>query len=257
MMKKKVNLLHISDLHFGIEASGDYTETAMAQRKNTLDGLIKTVRDLGSKWRPHVAVLSGDIGWKGIQEDYQRAKAWIENELFNELKLTPGDLIFCAGNHDIDRKKTFGMSPPPSSKEADEWLAIEHLENFIRPFEAFDTFCKELKIPELHVGKNLFHLIGQRDLKGLRFVVLNSAWFCRGDEDDGKLWIGLPQLQVMNAASQLADPDQYDSSLITIVVLHHPPECLNKAENNSYGDRPNTSRYLAQSVKWDALKIVS
>lgn len=245
-MKKKVNLLHLSDLHFGIEASWDYTETAMAQRKNTLDDLLKKVRGLDIEWRPDIVVISGDIGWKGIQEDYQKAKAWLEEELLKELGLKPEDLVLCAGNHDIDRKLTMGMEPPASSKKADEWLAVEHLENFLRPFEAFGTFCKELKIPELKVGEKPFQFIGQRALKGLRFVVLNSAWFCRGDEDDGKLWIGLPQLQVMNAASQLADPDQYDSALITIAVLHHPPECLNKAEDNSYDDRPNTSRYLAQ-----------
>ncbi len=238
-MTKKVNLLHLSDLHFGVEASLDYTDTAKAQRKNTLDALIKTLQELDTEWRPDVVVISGDIGWQGVQEDYQEAKAWLEEKLLKELGLTPKDLVVCAGNHDINRKLTFGMKPPSSSKEADVWLAIENLDNFLRPFKAFETFCVDLKIPELNIGKEPFYFIGHRNLKakGLRFVVLNSAWFARGGEDKDKLWIGLPQLKVMRAASQLADPEQYDTGLITVAVLHHPPNWLNDSETSSYAGR--------------------
>ena len=112
---------------------------------------MKKLRGLDAEWLPDIIVISGDLGWKGIQEDYQKAKAWFEEKLLKELGLTPGDLVICAGNHDIDRKHTVGMEPPASSKKADEWLATEHLENFIRPFKAFDTFCRDLKIPELKV----------------------------------------------------------------------------------------------------------
>lgn len=245
-MKKTVNVLHLSDLHFGIEASGECTETALARRKLTLDGLINVLSGIESSLKPHVVVISGDIGWKGLDTDYRQAREWIENKLLKAMGLTSEDLIVCAGNHDIDRDETTGLEPPSSPDKADDWLSIEKLKNFIRPFEAFNRFCEDLKIPEPYINDKPFHLIGAREQKGLQFVVLNSAWFCRGKKDKDKLWLGLPQLQRMSAATQLADPGQYDSGPIFIGILHHPPEWLNDAETTSRKGRLAAFNYLAQ-----------
>lgn len=245
-MKKTVNVLHLSDLHFGIELSEDRTETALARRKNTLDALITELSRLEYSMKPDMVVISGDIGWKGIDDDYRQARGWVENKLLKALDLSQDDLIVCAGNHDIDRGKTTGLEPPKSPDKADEWLAIENLENFTRPFEPFSRFCDDLKIPVLHINGKPFHLIGVREHKGLRIVVLNSAWFCRGKNDKDKLWLGLPQLKVMNSAGQLADPEQYDSGPIFISILHHPTEWFNGAETTGRRDRPTTLGYLAQ-----------
>jgi len=216
-MTNKINILHLSDLHFGRE--GDATEKAM--RENALNGLVRALNlnHLGSEWKPDIIVISGDIGWKGGSEDYELAKNWIEDHLLYTLNLTSDELILCAGNHDIDRKKTKGMNPPTSEKEADDWLKIENLDSFIRPFESFNSFCKDMKIPDMEIGDKSFHLIGQKDLKGLRFVV---------------------------AKKQLADHYDYDNEIITISVFHHPPSWLNEAERNSYADRLNTVRYLSE-----------
>ncbi|GAX60887.1 Ser/Thr phosphatase family protein [Candidatus Scalindua japonica] len=242
-----VNILHLSDLHFGIETSKKCSVTALSKRENTLDELIKVLKKtVGTEWRPDIVTISGDIGWSGREKDYIEARKWIEDELLEVLELSVDNLIVCAGNHDINRDETMGMEPPLTHEKADKWLLIENIKKFIEPFKDYNRFCGEFKIPELSISENKYHLIGQREIKGLRFVVLNSAWFCRGDDDRGNLWMGLPQLKVMNAALQLADPEQYDTELITISILHHPPGWLNDYETNSYDERINTFSYISE-----------
>ncbi len=250
-MPNKVNILHLSDLHFGVEpytgATSSATGTALAKRINTLDGLLDVLLNIEKIWNPDVIIISGDVGWKGSKKNYDDAKLWIK-KLLKAVGLKSKDLIICAGNHDIDRSKTISMNPPISVKDADDWLQIENLEIFIRPFESFCSFYDDLKIPHLSIGKKKFILSGQREVSGIRFVVLNSAWFSRNDKDKGNLWIGLPQIQVMKATKQLLNESKYDDDVISIAVLHHPTEYLNDNETNSYDNRLNTYRYLSEHV---------
>jgi formylglycine-generating enzyme required for sulfatase activity/energy-coupling factor transporter ATP-binding protein EcfA2 len=240
----QVNVLHLSDLHFGVESHTDYTKTALAQRKLTLKGLVKILESLDASWRPDIIAVTGDIGWRAASEDYKQAKAWLRKVL-KTLALTPKDLVVCAGNHDLDREETLGSKPPVSSTEADEWLRVDRLKYFVRPFEGYQQFCKDMKMPQPALDKEKLMLAGQRTIKGLRVVVLNSAWFCRGDEDEKKLWLGLPQLKVMAASGQLAEKEDYDTTDITLAIFHHTPGWLNEAEYNSYDGRINTVRYLS------------
>jgi len=241
-----INILHLSDLHFGIEPDPRHAPTAIALRQNTLDALLKKLKRVDQSWRPDIVVISGDIGWKGRTDDYDQAQEWLIDNLMKELDIAPERLLISPGNHDIDRTKTIGMSPPAAAAEADEWLKVEHLDNFIRPFEAFKDFSRKMAIPQLVAGDRSFHTTGMRDLLDLKFIMLNSAWFCRGDADRDRLWPGLPLLKVMNAASQIGDPDKYDDNPITIALMHHPPAWLNEAERHTFDKRINTIRYLAE-----------
>ncbi|PET17059.1 metallophosphoesterase family protein [Bacillus thuringiensis] len=243
-MDNIVNVLHISDIHFGMEKAEQVTMAA--QRKNSLDQLLKILSDLELEDKPDIIVISGDISWQGKKEGYLAAKSWIEEELLVTTNLTSKELIVCAGNHDINRNKAFGTLPPTNSRMADDWLKIESLENFIRPFEAFNDFCKDLGIPELSIGSNKFNLIGQRNIHGIKFIVLNSAWFCRNKEDSGKLWIGLPQLELMQAHNQIIQPEEYGEGIMSIGILHHPQSWLHVEEQNTYEERPSTYRYLSE-----------
>lgn len=138
-----------------------------------------------------------------------------------------------------------GMSPPKNYKEADEWLKIENIENFERPFSEYINFCEDLGVVPYVIGENEKYIMGKREVEGLNFISLNSAWFCRGNKDKGDLWIGLPQLKLMNAEKQLVNKKKYDEDKITIALHHHPPSWLNDSEDNSYGNRTNTYRYLS------------
>jgi len=244
-MTNRINILHLSDLHFGIEPSPDIGPTAVAQRNNTLNSLLMELSCLEPEWQPRIVVVSGDIGWKGKKEDYEKARTWLDS-LLSILKLTPDELILCPGNHDIDRDKTISMRRPASPKEADDWLKVERIENFTLPFKEFIDFSKALQIPSLSIAGKSYWLMGKREVSGIHVVALNSAWFSRAKDDKGELWIGLPQLEVMNAASQLIDPSKYDNEVITISILHHPPSDLHDAEYNTSDARKASFRYLSE-----------
>lgn len=244
-MNDKINILHLSDLHFGVETSPDIAPTAIAQRTNTLNSLIDEIAQLESAWEPNIVVISGDIGWLGKKKDYEQAAVWL-NKLLAITNLTPNELILCAGNHDIDRDETISMRQPASPKEAYDWLKIETVEHFSRPFKEFSSFIRDFKIPLLSIAEKSYPLMGQRTILGVRFIVLNTAWFSRDREDKGKLWIGKPQLEVMKASSQLVDQNKYDDETITISVLHHPPADLHDAEYNTYDSQECTYLYLSK-----------
>ncbi|NIM13175.1 MAG: NACHT domain-containing protein [Candidatus Aminicenantes bacterium] len=233
-MKNKVNILHLSDLHFG-----DESLTMAAKRKNVLERMVEIIKKEDRLWKPHLLVISGDIGWKGEKDDYQHAKKWLI-QILDALELTSKELIICAGNHDIDLKEAQFLVSPSNSQDADNLLRVENIHRFSKPFENYISFCQEMGIVPYSIGTEYSFMVGSRKVEGLRFIILNSAWFCRKNKMN-KLWIGLPHLQIMEASGQLGNKD-----MVNIALIHHPPEWLDEEENNSYGKRLNTYQYLTQ-----------
>jgi formylglycine-generating enzyme required for sulfatase activity len=235
------NLLHLSDLHFGY----DKDALARAQRAEALDLLVKTVRELAPDWIPRILVISGDLTWQGKPSGYPELADWLTEKLFPATGLTPADCIVCPGNHDIDHDAAFSLlDRTQDAKKADALLNPGRLaKGFAVPFEAFVKFAAGFGIPAPVLNGAPNHLAGTRDLRGLRFVCANSAWFCRDSATDhGQLWLGLPQLQSM----QLMNPDDYDTAPVTVAVLHHPQASLADADRNAYGNRPDAYGYLAR-----------
>lgn len=243
-MNNKINILHLSDLHFGAEPNEKVFRTAIAKRKNVLNSFFNVFENLDETWWPDIIVISGDIVWRGKKEDYQFAKGWI-SDLLNKLNLTSDELIICAGNHDLDRDKTAAMFRPPNCAAADTCLEIEKLDNLVTPFSEYNLFCEDMKIPKLSIGERKYFLMGQREINGINFIVLNSSWFSRDDEDSGNLYIGSPHLEVMKSENQLINPEKYDSEPISISILHHPFDKLAENEKYSY-DRNSTYSYLSE-----------
>jgi hypothetical protein len=234
-----VTILHLTDLHFGCDSS----KLDGAKRTLCLDSLVKTVAVLEREWRPKVLCVTGDIGWHGIKTDYDLAKAWLE-QLLKDLKLKFRDTVVCAGNHDIDRAIARTIARPADAGDADTLLAPPLGTQYTSAFAAFTDFCKDNGVHPYTFQGNESYLLGETTLHGVRFVALNSAWFCKGNDDRNRLWVGLPHLQILESDGQLhlvtrtAGPP-------TVALVHHPPGWWNEAETNAYGMRPNTCDYLA------------
>jgi calcineurin-like phosphoesterase family protein len=237
----QIVILHISDLHFGWD--GD--ENKRTDRTLALRGLLSQLEHLAADWQPNVVCISGDIGWRGHRSDYEDAKQWI-CQLLKQLQLSAEALIMCPGNHDLDRDVAKRNARPNSPAEADEVLGIPIPEHFQKPFQAFADFCKDLGIPPFFLGTTETYLVGQRSFQDLHFVSYNSAWFCKGDDDRSKLWIGLPLVRCMESKDQLPSPTQLHTWPATIALMHHPKEWFHEAETQAWGNRPNTFDYLSQ-----------
>ncbi|MFN9038102.1 MAG: metallophosphoesterase family protein, partial [Planctomyces sp.] len=124
----------MTDLHFGWDAEAD----GLARRRRCLESLLFTLRKLGdeeSDWKPTLVVISGDIGWKGIEADYHQAQQWL-SQLLTAIDVTPDNVVVCPGNHDIDRRATRGISIPQDAVEADECLKPPLLPTYTAMFQA-------------------------------------------------------------------------------------------------------------------------
>lgn len=245
----KINILHLSDIHFGVEPKpeANITSTALSRRDNVLSQLIDFVSGVEPEWKPDIVVLTGDLGWSGKDSDYKQAAQWLD-KLLETLNLTREALIICAGNHDINRKIAKYYVRPDNCVQADEFLAIENVDELIRPFEAFNDFCESFGINKLYIGEKQQeqHLYGVCDIKGLRFIILNSSWFCRDNSDKSKLWLGLPQLEVMKSKGHLVDNKQFNDAPVTISMFHHPREWFSESEYSYYTDRKCAYNYIVE-----------
>ncbi len=81
-------------------------------------------------------------------------------------------------------------------------------------------------------------------LRGVRFVACNSAWFCKGEDDKGNLWVGLPLIRFIESEGGLKSGSTATGDP-TVCLIHHPPDWWHEAETNATPGRPNVRDYLA------------
>ncbi len=245
---KPVVILHLTDLHFGWDAEAD----GLARRRRCLGSLLSTLQTLGDEeadWKPTLVVISGDIGWKGIEADYQQAQQWL-SQLLTAIGVTPDNVVVCPGNHDIDRREARGISIPQGAVEADECLKPPLLPTYTAMFQAYTNFCQNTaKYRAWKFDGQDSWLVGSAELQGLKFRGLNTAWFCRGDADRGQLWAGQPQVDLLiDGLPTVARQERGDAPVIT--VFHHPFWWWQEAELNPYprtdgaGQRASTEELL-------------
>ncbi|QDV51543.1 metallophosphoesterase family protein [Gimesia fumaroli] len=262
-MQHFINILHLTDLHIG----GERTDIARAQFNNAVDALYHCLESIKNEprgeaanddWRPQMIAISGDIAYSGSMEEFRDAGKLISRicQLFN---LDSKSVVLCPGNHDRNTRRVSGITYPGSSHEADDWLAPE---NFVIdkkndaaaplsiPFQNFYRFCDSSKFLKPEGLSGLEYLTGvcqPSTQKGLDFIVLNSSWFCKPKGNDIRnLWLGLPLLEKMQSSRQITRTDVLTDHRIRIALVHHPKDWLNEEEHDTYSNRPNTFRYLAE-----------
>jgi predicted phosphodiesterase len=238
MTKTMQVILHLSDVHFGCDKSG----SALALRLLALDGVISAINKLEPEWRPTIVCLSGDIAYRGKSAEYDEAAKWLE-KLLKEFSIPPDHVVICAGNHDIDRDKVT-YDRPADSAEADKMLSHPLDLMYQAPFGAYVDFAKNFGISDLQVGNSASFLLGHRDLEGISFCSLNSAWFCRDNTDKEQLWIGRPIFDVLEASGQVLHTQKLAAAPPTVFLLHHPKDWYHDSEVHARG-RTNTFDVVA------------
>jgi predicted phosphodiesterase len=244
----KTNILHLSDLHFGIESNGEITEYALACRKKVLEGLIEKIESLDSAWHPDILVITGDIGWKGIQKDYDEALTWIEKNIIGILKIKKENIITVPGNHDLELKKTetCNLKIAENLDEVEKQLTGEKIKEYLIPFCNYIKFCKTLNKNELKVGKNKYEIIGYIKIKKINFIILNSSWYFRNiKQNNEKLWLGSPHIELIEQ-NNLYNDYQGKNDGVVISLFHHPPLYLEKKESILDIERESTIHHISK-----------
>lgn len=211
----EVNILHLSDLHFGIEKHRSVTGKRQRFRQRELfKKLIDTLKDNASvppDWKPDVVAISGDIAWSGDLEEYQEFESEFLTPLRRALKLDIERIIICPGNHDIIRDNVEGFERPyrnyrelPIKSISRESIGKKrklHFDSYVKAFCGGDP-------------QGLCQSVTLREWPWIRFLVMNSAWDCRDDEDEGTLRVGLDLLEEIAGESNEGE--------IIISIFHHP-----------------------------------
>ena len=231
MEQEELVLLHLSDLHFGL----DKTEDDKASRKIVLDGLLDYIESLGESYLPDIVCITGDIIYQGNPQAYSAATDWLK-QLLNRFKLQPSSLVCCPGNHELN--KEFKLQYPASSPKcnitdkADRQLGIPLSPKTIKPFEEFISFCKNFGISTLELGEKYpNYLIGKKSVDFVDFYVFNSAWFCQGKSaENGKLWLGKEFLNQLKAYNDYGSKKE---GKISISMMHHQERHLYEDETRT------------------------
>lgn len=244
----KTNILHLSDLHFGIESTEKITEYALTCRKKVLSGLIKKIEGLNSVWKPDILVITGDIGWKGREEDYEEALKWIEKNIIDILNIKRENIIVIPGNHDIDVKKAekCNLKMAENLDEVEKQLIGESINDYLIPFCDYIKFCEKLNKNEPIVGKEKYKIIGYINIKKISFIILNSSWYFRNKgQNNEKLWLGSPHIDLIEQNNLKNDYREKNDGIV-ISLFHHPPLYLEKTESILDIERESTIHHISK-----------
>ncbi|MFM7058324.1 MAG: metallophosphoesterase, partial [Planctomycetota bacterium] len=241
-------ILHLTDLHFGWSS----TEDELARRRRCLNSLVTALQQLAQKepaWKPTLVVISGDIGWKGVDADYAQAHEWL-SQLLQTIEVAPDNVVVCPGNHDINRLATRGIAVPQDALEADDSLRPPVPPLYIEPFKAFTNYCRNTaKFRAWRFNNEDSWLVGATELQGLKLLALNTSWYCRGDSDRGKLWVGQPQLDLLIDGLPTVARQTSDNPPV-VAICHHPFPWWQEADLHEYprsdgsGQRPSSEELL-------------
>ena len=220
-----ITWLHISDFHF---RAGDPYDRDVVLR--ALVTSVKDFRDRGRK--PDLIFATGDVAYSGEQEEYQLATKFFD-DLLKAAGLTRKYLFVVPGNHDVDRSRSVGLVRTLESREeADTYFGQGSLDHVTKAQAAFLEWHNEYfkKMPRrLLSPQSTCGPVVEIEINGVKIGILliNTALFCRDDNDHGKLFIGRRCLDP--AIEQLAKnkPD------LTVALMHHPLEWLNSIERSN------------------------
>lgn len=227
-----MNILHITDFHYSNEIS---------LQKRVLKSIINSISEQNIKI--DLIFFTGDLVQSGNKiENFQTARIVLFDELSSKLKVEKENIIFCPGNHDIDRNaihsamKSFIDGNISSDKSLNEFYKKKtdsaYLDS-VKPSSNFYSFLKECHpVDDSNIHRELYS-IHFRVVKGEKIgvVCLNSGWLSSidkeksGKDDKGNLLI--PYNLLEDAKRDLGSVQK------KVVLIHHPLYFLN--EFNFYG----------------------
>jgi Icc-related predicted phosphoesterase len=260
-MDNLVNIIHLSDLHFGrIDSAG--LSNDLDKVHETFSSLITKIAEINDERKIDYIVISGDVGFTGKSKDYDETKgprilsAGDFLKSFNDRLFRSHMPVFivCPGNHDIefvdfDPKKKNKKNVITREQQFKEVVASRNISDakfidLISNFSSFTKFLKNKKIAKLQYNQDkLKNLSGYVyfEKEDIAFVVLNSAWLSNPnrESDYGELMLSKNLVNSIFTEVCKKNPD------ILITVFHHPPYWLNW--NERFGS-PHSSNPVMQKI---------
>lgn len=251
-----MNILHLSDIHFGRNYACYGLEDKFEKKTQILEALLTCIGNIDNNLKPEHIVVTGDIAWHGKKNEYEEAIIWFE-KLLKITQLTGKDITFCAGNHDANRSyaSVDVTYTDETIKEIDEIYDYKNVHKMEAPFFNYDWFCEKLGVEPfiypLDDEVEYSYSLGYKDVKFpsgkiIRIFAFNTALLSAlSTISEDKMWIGQTQIrELIKYGVMPADGYVHFS----IALLHHAERFLHPNEICEYDDRIATMTLLKENV---------
>ena len=256
-----MNILHISDIHFGRDRCG--IPEAFENRNVILSNLVLTLSELDNNLKPDVVFITGDIAWRGKASEFQEAYEWFQN-LQSALGLDSDRFVFCPGNHDLNRNVGIDFNEEDllcedgqtgiDVEKCDYYYSYEQAHLLEARFYDYNLFCEKMGMQpysyQLADGTTEYsYLIGgsrfQFGRQSYQIVCFNTAYLPYGKAlNDDQMFLGLPQLKSLLQNGVLEKND----NTYRIALFHHADRFLYSGEQCSYNQREAPLTLLMKNI---------
>lgn len=208
-----IRTLHISDLHF--DAKNNFDQNLVI--KSLIEHVELTTEDNNGL---DLIFVTGDIAYSGSKSEYIFATEFFD-KLINAGKIEKNRLFVVPGNHDVNRNNIIGLARTiTSTAESDAYFdpatICPHIIHGQREYaEWYNTYFEGVRTFPQHSSCSKPELISINGIS-LSVSLLNSALFCRDNNDAEKLWIGRRSLH--NLCNDVAALN----ANFDVLLMHHP-----------------------------------
>ena len=223
-----MNILHLSDLHFGTLANAhNWCSQIADDLKNRLDC-----------FKLDVLILSGDIANKSIPKEYGAAEQFIKG-IREEFQLDAKQVVIVPGNHDINWTSSENAYTPkriekykgpvdekgkPDSeytiyKEGHDHVDVLSQAKYKQRFKHFSTFYQAVRGEPYPLEYSQQAILYHLPEHNLLILGLNSAWQL---DHYYKSRVSVFQDALTNALDQIRQNPELYGGCIKFVVWHHP-----------------------------------
>ncbi|MRG92599.1 metallophosphoesterase family protein [Polyangium spumosum] len=219
-----VRFLHLSDLHLRPQRVKRYDQDRV------LRGLVDFLAQDRERFPLDLVFVTGDLAHSGKPDEFELVVDLFQR-ILDVTGVAPAHFFVVPGNHDVDRdvgrwlRRTLDKDEEAITFFEDEHARRFHTQKLEAYRQALGSLLGEDRALGLGVGANAVEVV---TVRGARIAVasFNSAFFAQGDDDQGKLWLGEPNID--RAGDRIAD----EGARAAIALLHHPFEALHELERD-------------------------
>lgn len=249
-----MNLLHLSDIHFGRDKDPRFEKEDFKNKEKILDDLIQAMNAISPEDKPDHILVTGDIAWKGKKQEFDEALDWFR-KLLDAMNLSGKDISICVGNHDINRDAYVKCDELNEYDigTIDELYTYENTHRFEPLIFHYNEFCEQLGIvPYSYIDNGSLeysYSIGYKDIvrknnEKLRIVSFNTSMLSRIKcIKSDKMWLGLNQIKTLIDYGVIPEDSSY-----TIALFHHAERFLSPNETCEYDGRLASLPLLRKKV---------
>lgn len=251
-----MNILHLSDIHFGRNYECYQIGEKFESKERILTELVDYIAKLERPFCPEHILVTGDIAWTGKRQEYDEATEWFKR-LLTATRLSGKDITFCVGNHDVNRKHA-NYRPnldDNSIGDIDELYSYRNVHRMESCIYEYDRFCENIGVVPFTYpvdGRLEYsYSVGYKDISSLskkqvRLLSFNTALLSALPQiSQEKMWIGQSQIKdLLKYGIIPADNGDFYS----IALFHHAERFLHPNEICEYDGRVATLPLLRKNV---------